>query len=111
MNQQHVKDSVKQLLIEWDRLRPDLEAAYASHTPERLDLLQSAIEPLEQLIERSGMEENKFTGKMHFVLEPNNYTERLDFIKLQNTSHYALIQLTMLYEEVKKKAARLRVQK
>ncbi|WP_301109855.1 YpoC family protein [Sporosarcina sp.] len=111
MNQQELKDSVQHLLAEWDRLRPDLQTAYASHTPERLELLQSAIEPLEQLIESSGMEENKFTGKMHYVLEPNNYQERIDFIKLQNTSHYALIQLTMLYEEVKKKAARLRVQK
>ncbi|WP_153732246.1 YpoC family protein [Sporosarcina obsidiansis] len=111
MNQDELKESVRQSLELWDDKKPELEKAYASRDDQRLLLLQSAIEQLECLIQTSGTVKHAYTNRIQYVLEPNNYDERIQFIKLQKTSHYALIQLTMLYEEVKKKAARLRVQR
>ncbi|PIC62817.1 hypothetical protein CSV79_15110 [Sporosarcina sp. P13] len=110
MSTEQLKESVKLILIQWEQHKPELEKVYAIRDERRMALLQPAIDQLASLVENSGTEVNTFTGKTHFVLAPNNYQERIDFIRVQRTSHYALIQLTMLYDEVKKKAARLRVQ-
>ncbi|MDV6377705.1 hypothetical protein ORD22_05430 [Sporosarcina sp. GW1-11] len=110
MSSEQLKESVKQILVHWEQQKPELEKMYAIRDERRIGLLQLAIDQLTALVENSGTEENTFTGKTHFMLAPNNYQERIDFIRMQHTSHYALIQLTMLYDEVKKKAARLRVQ-
>ncbi|EGQ27539.1 hypothetical protein HMPREF9372_0426 [Sporosarcina newyorkensis 2681] len=111
MNQEELKESVRQTLELWSEQKPNLEKAYAVRDESRMLLLKPAIEQLERLIRQSGTEEHPHTNRIQYVLEPYNYTERIEFIKLQNTSHYALVQLTMLYDEVKKKAARLRVQR
>lgn len=110
MNIHQLKQSVQQLLEEWQQQKPELERLYAVRDERRMELLQPSIDQLVAVIEASGTEKNKFTGKTHNVLAPNNYDERIEFIQLQHESHYAMIQLTMLYDEVKKKAARLRVQ-
>ena len=110
MTQQQLKDTVQQVLIQWDAQRSAIEKAYAVNDEQKTSLIQPAIEKLEWLIRQSGKVENKHTGTMHYTLEPNNYDERMDFIKLHVSSHYSVIQLAMLYEEMKKKAARLRVQ-
>ncbi|PIC71994.1 hypothetical protein CSV77_01945 [Sporosarcina sp. P16b] len=110
MTYEQLKKNVQQVLDIWQQQKPELEKTYAVNDSRKLELIQPAIEQLEWLIGQSEQLENPHTGKMHHALAPNNYEERIEFIKLQKSSHYALIQLTMLYDEMKKKAARLRVQ-
>ncbi|AXH98893.1 hypothetical protein DV702_03610 [Sporosarcina sp. PTS2304] len=110
MKADKLKNCVQHTLIQWEQQKPELERVYREREEKRMDLLQPAIDQLKSLIESSGLVENSYTGKKHFTLAPNNYEERIEFIQQQHTSHYSLIQLTMLYDEVKKKAARLRVQ-
>lgn len=110
MTQQQLKEIVKQTLVQWEQQRPELEKVYAVNDDQKIKLIQPAIEQLEWLIEQSDRVENPHTGNVHYALEPNNYDERIEFIKVRVSSHYSLIQLTMLYDEMKKKAARLRVQ-
>jgi len=110
MTPKQLKEHVQQVLARWEQQKPELEEVYAVNDERKLLLIQPAIEQLEWLIGQSELAENSHTGKMHHALEPNNYEERIEFIKLQKNSHYAMIQLTMLYDEMKKKAARIRVQ-
>lgn len=110
MTQQQLKETVQQVLTKWEQQKPELEQVYAINDEHKLVLIQPAIEQLEWLIKQSDQVQNPHTGKTHYAIEPNNYEERIEFIKLHVSSHYSLIQLTMLYDEMKKKAARLRVQ-
>ncbi|ARF18641.1 YpoC family protein [Sporosarcina ureae] len=110
MTYEQLKENVQQVLDIWEQQKPEVEKAYAVNDSRKLDVIQPAIIQLELLIEQSEQVENPHTGKLHHVLAPNNYEERIEFIKHQKSSHYAVIQLTMLYDEMKKKAARLRVQ-
>ncbi len=107
---QQLKDMVQEVLVKWQQQRPELEKIYAVNDDQKVVLIQPAIDQLEWLIEQSERVENPHTGNTHYALEPNNYDERIEFIKQYINSHYSLIQLTMLYDEMKKKAARLRVQ-
>lgn len=111
MNHEGLKEAVGKALSQWEDVRPFLEAAYEQWDPERLPVLLTSAERLDTLVQQSGTEENRYTGRMQYVLAPNNFAERITFVKEKKTSHYALVQLAMLYEEVQKKAARLRVQK
>ncbi|WP_313234660.1 YpoC family protein [Sporosarcina ureae] len=110
MTYEQLKENVQQVLDIWEQQQPELEKIYAVNDPRKVELIQPAIIQLESLIEQSEQVENPHTGTRHHVLAPNNYEERIEFIKHQKNSHYAVIQLTMLYDEMKKKAARLRVQ-
>ncbi|PIC87815.1 hypothetical protein CSV72_01295 [Sporosarcina sp. P20a] len=110
MTHEQLKKNVQQVLDIWGQQKPEVEKAYAVNDPRKLELIQPAIDQLEWVVEQSEELENPHTGKMYHALAPNNYRERIEFIKVQKNSHYAVIQLTMLYDEMKKKAARLRVQ-
>ncbi|ARJ40219.1 hypothetical protein SporoP8_15790 [Sporosarcina ureae] len=110
MTYELLKKNVQQVLDLWQQQKPELEKTYAVNDTRKIELIKPAIDQLEWLIEQSEQVENPHTGKTHYALAPNNYDERIEFIKLQKSSHYALIQLTMLYDEMKKIAARLRVQ-
>ncbi|ARD49480.1 hypothetical protein SporoP37_15605 [Sporosarcina sp. P37] len=110
MSYDELKEHIQRVLTEWEQQQPELEKMYAVRDERRLTLIEPAIDQLAWLIAQSEIVRNPHTGNMHHALEPNNYTERIEFIKLQKSSHYALIQLMMLYDEMKKKAARLRVQ-
>lgn len=105
-----VKEYAEEVLAYWQQQQPRLEEAYSKRTDERMELLLEAADRLQALVEASGTEVNRYTDKLHYTLEPNNYAERLAFIRERRTSHYSLIQLSMLFDEVKKKAARIRVQ-
>lgn len=101
----HSKEELANRWEQWERVKEELSEMYEVRDPRRLDLMSDAIGRLEELVDAGGSTEGQH------LLKPLNYEERLDFIKSKQTSHYALIQLSMLYDEVKKKAARLRVQK
>lgn len=105
-----IKEQAEEVQAYWQQQQPLLEEAYSKRADERTGMLLEAADRLQALVEASGTEVNRYTGSSQYVLEPNNYRERLEFIRERKTSHYSLIQLTMLFDEVKKKAARIRVQ-
>lgn len=95
----------------WDAVKEKIEKLYAEKNSEAVELMQVAINDYTNLLEYGGQELNERTGKRVAILLPLNGTERLDFIKERINSHYAYIQLNALYDETKKKAARLSVMK
>lgn len=95
----------------WDVVKEKIEKLYAEKNREAVKLMEIAINDYINLLEYGGQELNEQTGKNVAILLPLNGVERLDFIKERINSHYAYIQLNALYDETKKKAARLSVMK
>ncbi len=93
----------------WESVKDNIEKLYDSRDPEAIRLMEIAINDYTELLEYGGKEINVRTGKSKYVLLPLNGEERFNFIKDRIRSHYAHIQLDALYEETKKKAARLAV--
>ena len=93
----------------WDAVQERIETLYQEKNPEAIKLMENAILDYAELLEYGGKQLNEQTGEYEEVLLPLNGTERFNFIKERIQSHYAHIQLNALYEETKKKAARLSV--
>lgn len=93
----------------WESVKDNIEELYRNRDPEAIKLMEIAIYDYTQLLEYGGKEINVQTGKSKYLLLPLNGEERFNFIKERIKSHYAHIQLDALYEETKKKAARLAV--
>ena len=95
----------------WEAVKEKIERLYDVRDPEAVKLMGIAINDYTKLLEYGGKEINERTGKSKYILLPLNGDERFNFIKDRINSHYAHIQLDALYEETKKKAARLAVMK
>lgn len=95
----------------WEAVKETIEKGYSIGDKETIKLMEIAINDYAKLLEHGGKELNDRTGMNKFVLLPLNGEERFEFIKERIHSHYAYIQLDALYEETKKKAARLYVMK
>jgi len=95
----------------WEAVKHNIEKFYDVRDPEAVRLMEIAIDDYTKLLEYGGKEINERTGKSKYILLPLNGDERFNFIKDRINSHYAHIQLDALYEETKKKAARLAVMK
>lgn len=95
----------------WEAVKDNIEKLYDGKDPEAIRLMEIAISDYTKLLEYGGKEINARTGKSKYLLLPLNGDERFSFIKDRIKSHYAHIQLDALYEETKKKAARLAVMK
>lgn len=95
----------------WDAVKERIEKLYDEKNKEAIKLMEIAINDYADLLEYGGKELNEQTGKSEAILLPLNGAERFDFIKERIHSHYAYIQLNALYDETKKKAARLSVMK
>ena len=95
----------------WDAVKDRIEKLYQEKDKEAIKLMEIAISDYAELLEYGGEELNEHTGEYVEVLMPLNGTERFDFVKERIQSHYAHIQLNALYDETKKKAARLSVMK
>lgn len=95
----------------WDAVKEKIERLYDVRDSEAVKLMEIAINDYTKLLEYGGKELNERTGKNKYILLPLNGDERFNFIKDRINSHYAHIQLDALYEETKKKAARLAVMK
>lgn len=95
----------------WDAMKDRIEKLYGEKDKEAIKLMVIAINDYADLLEYGGEELNEQTGKRVPILLPLNGLERFDFIKDRIQSHYAHIQLNALYDETKKKAARLSVMK
>ena len=95
----------------WDAVKDKIKNFYDEKNPEAIKLMEVAINDYAELLEYGGKELDKKTGETVDLLLPLNGIERFDFIKARINSHYAYIQLNELYDETRKKAARLSVMK
>ena len=95
----------------WEAVKDNIEKLYDVRDEEAIRLMEIAINDYTKLLEYGGKEINERNGKSKYILLPLNGDERFSFIKDRINSHYAHIQLDALYEETKKKAARLAVMK
>ena len=95
----------------WEAVKDNIEKLYEVRDQEAIKLMEIAINDYTRLLEYGGKEINERTGKRKYILLPLNGDERFSFIKDRINSHYAHIQLDALYEETRKKAARLAVMK
>lgn len=95
----------------WEAVKEKIARSYDEKSPEAIRLMEIAIEDYQALLDYGGKAPDKRTGENIEVLLPLNGIERFEFIKARIYSHYAYIQLNELYDETRKKAARLSVMK
>ncbi|AOV08041.1 YpoC family protein [Sporosarcina ureilytica] len=103
------KDLLKTYFEPWDNVKEAIAQMYEENEPLRVEQMEQSIQQYIQLLEYGGTEVNNQTGKNEYILLPLNGTERLEFIKKQIHSRYAFVQLSALFDETRKKAARLSV--
>lgn len=101
------KEETTPYFEKWDSVALEIENLYKEKDKKAIELMLTAIENYEELLEYGGKEIDKQTGKSVYVLFPLNGEERIEFIKARIQSHYAHVQLNMLYLEMKKKVARI----
>lgn len=97
----------RRLFQQWEKEEQEIEQLYKSKNREVHNRMQHAIQNYETIVSSKGTVFNEAQQREEFVLEPLNGQERLAFIKSRITSHYAHIQLAMLYKELRKKIARI----
>lgn len=95
------------LFHQWDTMKDEIKELYAEQDKQAVPLMEQAIARYEQIVSSKGKTFNKAQQVEEYVLDPLNGKERLAFIKARINSHYAYIQLEMLYIELRKKIARL----
>lgn len=105
------KDLLAPYFERWDSVKDSIENLYSNRDEKAKALMSDAIDNYCNLLECGGKEINERTGSSEFVLLPLNGNDRFEFIKERINSHYAHVQLSALYLESKKKAARLYVMK
>ncbi|MDS9470851.1 YpoC family protein [Sporosarcina pasteurii] len=103
------KDLLKPYFEPWDNVKEAIEQMYEENNPGKIEQMEQSIQQYIQLLEYGGTEINDLTGKNEYILLPLNGSERLEFIKKQIHSRYAFVQLSALFDETRKKAARLSV--
>lgn len=95
----------------WDDVKEEIQRLYDEKDKEAVRLMEIAISDYTALLDYGGKEVNARTGELEPILLPLNGVERFEFIQQRIHSHYAYVQLNELYDETKKKAARLSVMK
>lgn len=93
----------------WDANKDKIAQLYEEKQPSAVEKLTEAIVQYEKLLAYGGVENHPQHGQEQPVLLPLNGVERLAFIKKHIQSHYAFVQLEALYDETRKKAARLAI--
>lgn len=103
------KEKTKPYFERWESIAPEIEKLYEDKDKQAIGLMLQAISNYEELLAYGGIVKNPKTDKEEYLLLPLNGIERLIFIKERIQSHYAYVQLNMLYAEMKKKVARLAI--
>lgn len=93
----------------WNHVRDEIDQLYEERNPNVVKMMEEALANYMSLLTHGGTETNHQTEHKEYLLLPLNGDERLEFIKKQIHSRYAFIQLSALYDETRKKAARLSV--
>lgn len=101
------KEQTKPYFENWERVALKIEKLYDEKDERAVVLMLDSIDNFEQLLVCGGRDLNTLPTESDYRLQPLNGKERLDFIKKRIKSHYAFVQLNMLYGETKKKVARL----
>lgn len=104
-----MKEQVSPYFEKWTSMKDTIEELYDERSERAIELMTIAIDNYAELLEYGGKEINERTGKCEYVFLPLNGEERFDFIRTRIKSHYAHVQLDMLYTEVNKKIARILV--
>lgn len=105
------KEALADYFESWNAVKEEIAKLYDQQDANVVKKMEEAIDQYENLLAYGGIQENPQNGQEQPVLLPLNGEERLAFIKKQIHSHYAFVQLDALYDETRKKAARLAITK
>lgn len=103
------KSQVNHFFDHWDGLKGKIEKYYNEKDGKAVVLMQEAIANFDELLEFGGTEIDNRTGEQRYRLSPLNGEERFTFVQDKVNSHYAFVQLDALYDETRKKVARLSI--
>lgn len=103
------KEALADYLAPWEQSKEEIGKLYNDRDCNAAAKLQEMIVCYEGLLAYGGNGAHPQSGQQQPILLPLNGEERLAFIKKQIHSHYAFVQLDALFDETKKKAARLAV--
>lgn len=106
------KEEIEGYFEEWESLSHQLFEAYDQRKGQTKELMEKGILLFEQLIVCTSItDETMINSNMQYEVMPINGMERLQFIKSRPDRYASYRQLDELFKELKKKYARLRVQK
>ncbi|WP_432355152.1 YpoC family protein [Sporosarcina sp. A2] len=97
------KDLIMPYFEKWDVLKLEIQRRYDEKEESALEWMAIAIENYEELLKVSAPAGGT---DRRTKMEPLNGEERLQFVKDKVISPFALIQLNLLYTELRKKVAR-----
>lgn len=100
------KERIVPYFDKWESLMPEIQVRYDSKEDSSAEWMWIAIANYEELLEAC----SEVSGSTRQTkMEPLNGAERLQFIKDKIISPFALVQLSALYKEMRKKVARFLV--
>lgn len=106
------KEKIEPYFEEWELLRKEIYEAHDRRSKDVQELMEKGIALFEKLIiDTSNTTEKVIIPNEEYEVMPINGMERLLFIKTRPGKYPCFIQLNELFKELKKKYARLRVQK
>ncbi|WOV85452.1 hypothetical protein PGH26_05820 [Sporosarcina jeotgali] len=97
------KEEIMPYFDKWEALKPGIQELYDQKQSEASESMAAAIANYEELLEMCAPAGG---SDRRTKMEPLNGEERLQFIKNKVVSPFALIQLNLLYTELRKKIAR-----
>ncbi|MBD7906925.1 YpoC family protein [Sporosarcina gallistercoris] len=97
------KQQVMPYFDKWESLQPEIQQLYDAKHSSASELMKIAIANYEELLRVCAPAGG---SDRRTKMEPLNGEERLQFIKDKMVSPFALIQLSLLYTELRKKTAR-----
>lgn len=103
------KEQIQPFFEKWTSINEQIQNYYAVRDRQAVVLMKTGIENYLELLEYGGKVEDERSKRLIYTLLPLNGEERFEFVKDKIDSHYAYVQLEALYDETKKKAARLNI--
>ncbi|REB09924.1 hypothetical protein DVB69_03715 [Sporosarcina sp. BI001-red] len=97
------KDQIMPYFDKWESLKPEIQQLYDLKQPNASEWMIIAIANYEELLQACAPVGG---SDRRTKMEPLNGEERLQFIKDKLISPFALIQLSLLYTELRKKVSR-----
>jgi len=106
------KEKVEGYFDQWEEISHLLYEAFDQRQQNTKELMERGIHLFEALIvQTSQTEEETMNANEQYEVMPINGMERLQFIKSRPDRYASYRQLDELFKELKKKYARLRIQK
>ncbi|MFC5559681.1 YpoC family protein [Ureibacillus thermophilus] len=107
------KDQIEPYFQKWDKLSKEIYQAHDERNREMAqNLMEQGIALFEELmVKASDTDSEKLEFHEAYEAMPLNGLERFQFIKARPGQYACYVQLDELFKEVKKRLARLRVQK